>query len=150
MATVTLKVKNGNLVGKEFTFASWGDWTIGRADDCQLRLPTDLAHISISRHHCTVHIRPPRIWVRDLRSRNGTRINGMQIGHPAAWPSVNGDDLTPLSSYELHNGDELEVAGMVFEVTIKPSVGTKQQSNHAEAGPGQSLDAVSSSMAMST
>jgi pSer/pThr/pTyr-binding forkhead associated (FHA) protein len=156
MATVILRVKNGSLAGQPFVFHGADDCTVGRADDCQLRLPMNREHVSISRHHCSLRIRPPRVWVHDLRSRNGTRINGMQIGHPAAWPSVDGNDMTPLPAYELHDGDELELAGLVFEVAInrtgdhaahRPE--EEKRLERAEAATGSDVDAVSSPGAMS-
>jgi pSer/pThr/pTyr-binding forkhead associated (FHA) protein len=121
-ATVTLSIKEGALGGKEFVLTKPGRMTIGRTDDCELRLPTDADHQGVSRRHCLLEVKPPQLWVRDLCSRNGTRINGMQIGHPAAWPRPSGDAQTLLPAYELHDRDELEVAGTVFQVSIKQPV----------------------------
>jgi pSer/pThr/pTyr-binding forkhead associated (FHA) protein len=118
-ANVKLRIQDGDMAGKEFVFTHTGRCTVGRADDCDLRLPTDMEHISISRHHCMLRIVPPRLWVRDLRSRNGTRINGMQIGHPATWPSLHQKALAPLPMYELHDGDTLDLSGMVLKVSAK-------------------------------
>jgi hypothetical protein len=49
---------------------------------------------------------------------NGTRINGMQIGHPASWAKP--PEALPLcfESYPLHDGDELMVGGTLFQVKI--------------------------------
>ena len=49
---------------------------IGRASDADIRLDRG----SVSRHHCELFRDPfGRWWVRDLESRNGTRVNGYEI-----------------------------------------------------------------------
>ena len=56
--------------------------------DGDLRLPNGPGYADVSRHHCLLHIDPPAVWVRDLGSRNGTRVNGTQIGHPTGRDAV--------------------------------------------------------------
>ena len=48
------------------------DFRIGRDADCDVRLDDPL----ISRHHAEVTRRDDLWWVRDLGSRNGTRVDG--------------------------------------------------------------------------
>jgi CBS domain-containing protein len=113
-ARITLTVENGSLAGEEYSFTERRTCLIGRAEDCDLRLPNGPGYCDVSRHHCLLHIDPPALWVRDLGSRNGTRLNGREIGHPAGG----GADGPPvfLPSYELHDGDELLVGHTVFRV----------------------------------
>src|SRR5438132_10817282 len=96
---ITLRAKNNAENEAEHCFAQRCVCLVGRAPDCDLRLPAADEYMAVSRHHCRLEIDPPRVWVRDLGSRNGTRINGMQIGHPDRW----GVPLAGrLMDYELH------------------------------------------------
>ena len=45
--------------------------TIGRADDNQLVIHDDL----LSRRHCVIEVHAGDFRIRDLKSRNGTKIN---------------------------------------------------------------------------
>ena len=113
VASVQLKFKNSLDGNAEYSFNARRVCLIGRGPDCDLQLPSEEDYMVVSRHHCRLEIDPPYVRVRDLGSRNGTRINGMQIGHPDNWrvprPKV-------LMEYELHNGDELTVGPAVIEV----------------------------------
>jgi pSer/pThr/pTyr-binding forkhead associated (FHA) protein len=110
---IKLKFKNPPHKPAEYSFSDRRVCLIGRGLDCDLQLPSEEDYLVVSRHHCRLEIDPPYVRVRDLGSRNGTRINGMQIGHPDNWrtprPKV-------LLEYELHDGDELTVGPAVIEV----------------------------------
>ena len=119
---ITLTVSQGRLEGKEYTFDERGCCIIGRAEDCDVRLPLDLEHANISRRHCLLEIDPPGVRIRDLGRRNGTFVNGEKIGQRSA------DNGNPEASaaYELHDGDSVRVGHTVFQVHIaaanEPSV----------------------------
>lgn len=49
-----------------------GRYVLGAAPDADLRLPAP----TISRHHAEIEVGPTRLWVRDLESSNGTRVDG--------------------------------------------------------------------------
>jgi adenylate cyclase len=50
--------------------------TIGRADDCDLVVPDR----TVSRHHASlIHYDDGRWVIRDLGSKNGTRVNGARV-----------------------------------------------------------------------
>jgi CBS domain-containing protein len=113
-ARISLTVENGPLAGQEFAFTERRTCLIGRADDCDLRLPNGAGYSDVSRHHCLLHIDPPAVWVRDLGSRNGTRLNGTEIGHPTGREVVNDGPPVFLPSHELRDGDELLVGHTAF------------------------------------
>ena len=52
---------------------------IGRSIDSDIRLFDDTA---VSRDHCTISFINDRLEVKDLDSRNGTRVNGRLISSP--------------------------------------------------------------------
>src|SRR5438132_1793822 len=73
---VTLRVLEGPYRGREFTFDHHDTFLIGRSDDAHLYLPDDRF---FSRHHCLLEIAPPRCFLRDLGSTNGTFVNGQKV-----------------------------------------------------------------------
>src|SRR5262249_49402779 len=73
---VSLRVLEGPYVGREFTFEQHDTFLIGRADTAHLYLPEDRF---FSRHHCLLEISPPRCFLRDLGSTNGTFVNGKRV-----------------------------------------------------------------------
>lgn len=67
---------------------------IGRHSDCDIVL--DAA--AVSRHHCSLTVTAEGVVAEDLRSRNGTLINGVPLAGPR----------------RLENGDELSICGYVL------------------------------------
>jgi len=74
-----------------------GESVIGRGQDCQIRIPAG----DVSRRHCAVSFSDDGLRVTDNDSRNGTHVNGEQVG-----------------SRELDAGDVLTVGHFVFVVRI--------------------------------
>lgn len=74
------------LRGREFLVDR--DATIGRAPECAIMLQGGF----VSSHHARVFQRGGRVWVEDLRSTNGTLLNGQRLRRPA--PLRPGDRLT--------------------------------------------------------
>jgi pSer/pThr/pTyr-binding forkhead associated (FHA) protein len=117
-AEVRLTIVRGLPEGKVFVFRDRTVGTIGRAEDCLLRLPRDLIHLDVSRHHCLLDIDPPTIWVRDLGSRNGTFVNGVKIGQRTPGLSPEAASAFDMPERPLEDGDELRVGSTVFRVNV--------------------------------
>jgi CBS domain-containing protein len=115
-AQITLTAENGPLAGKEYDFTERRTCLVGRGEDCDLRLPNGPGFADVSRHHCLLHVDPPTLRVRDLGSRNGTRVNGSQIGHPVGRDALLDAPPVFLASYDLREGDLLEVGHTLFRV----------------------------------
>jgi hypothetical protein len=96
---VTLRVLAGPYTGREFTFDQHDTFLIGRADTAHLYLPEDKF---FSRHHCLLEIAPPRCFLRDLGSTNGTFVNGLRV--PEAF---------------LNSGDRIQGGQTVLEVEVQ-------------------------------
>lgn len=108
-ATIKLHVIEGGLRGQEFVFDGPAQCTIGRATDCDIRLPVQEGQMEVSRRHCLLEIDPPAARVRDLGSLNGTYVNGAKIGQRRPAQPPEGADPGPAADRELHDGDEILV-----------------------------------------
>lgn len=75
---VNLKVVAGPYKGRIFSFTQHDSFLIGRSRDAHLYLPDDRF---FSRNHCLLEINPPRSFLRDLNSTNGTFVNGRRVAH---------------------------------------------------------------------
>lgn len=95
---VTLRVLAGPYTGREFTFEQHDTFLIGRSESAHLYLPEDRF---FSRHHCLLEIAPPRCFLRDLGSTNGTFVNGQRV--PEAF---------------LSSGDKIQGGQTVLEVDV--------------------------------
>src|SRR5437899_3063244 len=81
--TMPARVTLTTPLGQPFVFEDRTTALVGKEDDCLIRFPKDAQHQTISRHHCLFDINPPDLRIRDLRSRNGTYVNGKLIGKRA-------------------------------------------------------------------
>jgi len=99
---VTLRVLEGPYRGREFSFDHHDTFLIGRSDNAHLYLPDDRF---FSRHHCLLEISPPRCFLRDLGSTNGTFVNGQKV-----------------SEVFLRNGDRIQGGQTVLEVQVVSDV----------------------------
>jgi len=73
---VTLRVLAGPYAGHSFTFDQHDTFLIGRSPGAHLHLPNDRF---FSRNHCLLEIAPPRCFLRDLGSTNGTFVNNARV-----------------------------------------------------------------------
>jgi pSer/pThr/pTyr-binding forkhead associated (FHA) protein len=83
---------------------------LGRADEAEQRQPDiDLSpagarEAGVSRLHACVHYKADTLFIEDLGSTNGTRINGV--------------DLTAGKNYRLMSGDEIELGSLRMTARI--------------------------------
>jgi len=89
------------LRGREFLVA--GEATIGRAPECAIMLQDGY----VSSHHARVFARAGRLWVEDLRSTNGTLLNGQRVRRPAL----------------MRSGDRLQIGDAVLTLRVEPTPG---------------------------
>jgi len=97
---VILKVVGGRNDGREIAI-SIPEFIIGRGEEAHLRPASDL----ISRVHCAIRLSEGKVIIEDLKSRNGTFVNGKQICEPHVAKS----------------GDRVRVGRLQFEMIIDPS-----------------------------
>ncbi|NLX99924.1 MAG: FHA domain-containing protein [Rhodopirellula sp.] len=143
-ARVTLKVTQGKLRGQVFTFDERTTCLVGRAEDCEPKLPNDQDHGTISRHHCLLDINPPDIRIRDFGSLNGTFVNGLKIGQRDQGRSPDDAAGAVFPEYDLKDGDTIGLGKTEFQVGIYvPTVCSscsreipEEHRGELKAGPG--------------
>jgi pSer/pThr/pTyr-binding forkhead associated (FHA) protein len=118
-AKITLTVTQGSLQGHQFAFEDRTTCLIGRSSDCQLKLPNDELHRTISRYHCLLDINPPDIRVRDFGSKNGTYINGKKIGQRRLNQTPKEAANITFPEHDLKEGDEIKIGKTVFQISIE-------------------------------
>jgi pSer/pThr/pTyr-binding forkhead associated (FHA) protein len=100
---VTLKVLKGSSAGKEIKVPT-PKCIVGRGEDCQLRPKSD----AISRQHCVLYVnKSGQLVIRDLKSKNGTFVNGERISEDRV----------------LKLGDKIQFGPLAFEVLIDHTLG---------------------------
>ena len=110
---VTLKILAGPYVGQVFTFDQHDTFLIGRSEQAHLYLPHDRF---FSRNHCLLEIAPPRCFLRDLGSTNGTYVNNQRV--PEAF---------------LKSGDRIQGGQTILEVDVTSDGGPATPSGHLQA-----------------
>jgi pSer/pThr/pTyr-binding forkhead associated (FHA) protein len=98
---------------------------VGRRDQCDVCL----AHQTISKMHCIIVKTDGLLFLRDLGSTNGTRVNGQRVRRAALLPN-----------------DQLAIAGHKFRVALGPDEAAQappdgtQQLEPAEIAKNQSAN----------
>jgi serine/threonine protein kinase len=118
-AKVILTVITGSLKGENFEFCDRTTCILGRAKDCNPRLPNDRYHKTISRYHCLLDINPPDIRIRDFGSLHGTYVNGKIIGKRHRYQTPTEGARIQFPEYDLKNGDEIKLRHTVLRVKIE-------------------------------
>jgi eukaryotic-like serine/threonine-protein kinase len=119
---ITLTIADGCPAQQRYVFTKAARCQVGRAEDCDIRFPTDLWHSTISRHHCLFKIEPPRISVRDLGSLTGTYVNGQLIGQRRVDQPREEVDLRAFAPHPLEEGDEVRIGPVTLQVGRTTSV----------------------------
>ncbi len=90
-----LIVASGKSAGRSISLKQ-SKLLIGRSEECDVRPLSD----EVSRRHCAVFIGPDDTWIEDLRSRNGTYVNGKRIDSASRMKLADGD-MIRVGSLEL-------------------------------------------------
>jgi len=133
-AKIILTFTSRSVEGQKHEFTQPTRCVIGRSNDCDIQLPTTLEFMEVSRHHCILKIDPPVLQVRDLGSRNGTFLNGENIGQRCVseFPGASKAGTW----HTLKEGDELLVGETTIHVEIQPVVHRERQGRDDAQGIG--------------
>ena len=94
--TWKLQAITGEFTGQEINVQR--DMLVGRHQDAEILLQST----DISRKHAALLFRDDHIWVKDLKSTNGTFVNGERVEQE--------------QEIELHDGDMLQFASFMFMI----------------------------------
>ena len=94
--TWKLQAITGEFTGQEISVQR--DMLVGRHQDAEILLQST----DISRKHAALLFRDDHIWVKDLKSTNGTFVNGERVEQE--------------QEIELHDGDMLQFASFMFMI----------------------------------
>jgi pSer/pThr/pTyr-binding forkhead associated (FHA) protein len=89
---------------------------VGRRDQCDVRL----VHQTISKMHCMIVKTDGLLFLRDLGSTNGTRVNGQRVRRAALLPN-----------------DQLAIAGHKFRVALGPDEPAQPQDGTLQLDPAE-------------
>ncbi len=106
---VTLEVIEGPYKGTVFTFTKPDCFLIGRdAPECKAHFRLERGKdMYVSRNHLLIEIRPPRCFIRDNNSTNGTYLK-----------KVTEREFKRINEAEVHDGDLIKIGKTVFQVGI--------------------------------
>src|SRR5436190_20186616 len=96
---ITLTVTAGPHQGKVFSFEGHDTFIVGRSPRARFRLPRDDKYFS--RYHFMVEANPPLCRLVDLKSRNGTYVNGERV-----------------EKADLKDGDQIQGGRTVLQVSV--------------------------------
>lgn len=117
-----------------------GEMLIGREVDCTIQL----AHPQISRYHAKIYVSPNGVFLEDLRSSNGTYINGKQIharsnlsvgdhvmfddlGYRVTSVSIDSADQTLLSDSQTISSGNVEHINNIAANQLAPAPSTPRE-----------------------
>jgi len=111
-------IDGGPMTGKEYQFEQHDTFLLGRERECHFSLPDDPF---VSRHHFLLEVCPPDIRLRDLKSLNGTYVNGERVKPGPA--GGRGYSHGSGSSRLLYHGDRVQVGKTILVVTVEGATG---------------------------
>lgn len=90
---VMLTIDQGSYGSFDYRFDEVTEIIVGRAKDCDLAVPDTAMFRDVALHHCLLRIDPPRIWVRDLESKNGTFVDDLKISSKVGHFRIYDEDV---------------------------------------------------------
>jgi hypothetical protein len=103
-ARLTLEVTEGPHKGRAFSFQEHDSFIVGRSLQAHFQLPKKDSHFS--RIHFLIEFNPPHCRLMDMRSTNGTLVNGNRVGRA-----------------DLKDGDLIQGGTTTIRVGIEPGRG---------------------------
>jgi serine/threonine-protein kinase len=100
---ITLSVTDGPHKGKEFSFVGHDTFIVGRSPRSHFRLSDEDRYFS--RIHFLIEANPPRCRLLDMKSRNGTFVNGERI-----------------ECRELSDGDQIKAGRTIIRVSFDHTI----------------------------
>lgn len=128
---VELQITDGTLKGTSFVFTEHDTFLFGRSRNSKCRIPDDKY---VSRNHFLLEITPPKVWLKDLGSLNGTFVNDVKFGRKKSdnQQKINADEFSWFMNKhsenrndfetEIFHNDTITVGNTKISVTIEHDV----------------------------
>ncbi len=146
MAEIRISISSGANTGKQYNFNERSLCVIGRAFDCNIVLPDDEQHSTVSRYHCLLDVNPPEICIRDFGSLNGTFVNHNKIGQRDIDADIFKAQGLIYPEYNLQHGDTIQLGDTELSINIVSARSQSQQpEGTAELDQGINMAEVSQS-----
>ena len=149
---VTILFTQGKLKGQTLTFSQPTRCLLGRGLDCYPRFPEREEYMTISRHHCRIDVLPPKVFIRDLGSMNGTWVNGLNIGQRDEKAHASRTEKLKFRTFELRDGDEVSLGTTSLMVqimdpneteTLRPVEVDQKERNQAQSAASNDIETIS-------
>lgn len=111
-----LELVEGENRGKTFEFDEHDTFLFGRSSDSHICLPDDRY---VSRNHFILEANPPDARIRDLGSRNGTRVNDTEHGGRKKGETPKEAAKRKYPEVDLHDGDRITVGKTVLVMKVE-------------------------------
>lgn len=112
-----LIVASGKSAGRSISLKR-SKLLIGRAEECDVRPLSE----EVSRRHCAIFVGPSDLWAEDLKSRNGTWVNGVRLEAETRTKLADGDVIR-VGSLELRVAAQTGGAAGESESTVSKWLG---------------------------
>jgi FHA domain len=99
----SVRILSGAQTGQIFDL-KLGKNTFGRAQTCDIKIQS----LGISKEHCEIHVYKDKMMIVDLKSSNGTFVNGVKIQNSI-----------------VHLGDKLSLFDVIMDVIPSPDIRPK-------------------------
>jgi hypothetical protein len=114
----SVRILSGSQTGK-IVDLKLGKNVFGRGPNCDIKIQS----LGISKEHCEVHVYKEKMMIVDLKSSNGTFVNGVKIQNSI-----------------LHLGDKLSLFDVIMDVIPSPDIRPKANAHvSTPVHPSQSL-----------
>ena len=115
MARVLLRVTSDFATPREFVFDNHDIFVLGRSAKCHCSIPGDSY---LSKNHFLLEINPPECVLLDLRSLNGTYVNGVRHGAGKEGEGRQ-EEAQKAERIPIKNGDRISAGKTELEVIIE-------------------------------
>lgn len=119
---VTLTITTGRQAGTQINLVQRTCCIVGRARQCDPRVPDPKNPPEISRYHFLLDVNPPDIRIRDFGSLNGTFVNELRIGgrkqHQAVADVLDTND----PEHDLKDGDLIRMVQTTIRVNVDTGI----------------------------
>lgn len=119
---VMLTITTGRQAGTQIQLGQRTCCIVGRARQCDPRVPDPKNPPEISRYHFLLDVNPPDVRIRDFGSLNGTYVNELRIGGRKGHEAVADVLDTNDPEHDLKDGDLIRMVQTTIRVNVETPI----------------------------